>query len=60
MLNRADKMAIKPTSSANLVTSGPFFGITASSIKRLSKSGVAIVNAASTTNARKKRKKILR
>ena len=47
-----------PTTKANLVTKGPFFGITASSIRRLRKSGVATVKKASAISAIKKKAKI--
>ena len=54
MLKPASAIAISPTNNANCVTTAPSFGITPSSISRLSKSGVVTISAASTTTVARK------
>ena len=45
---------MSPTNNASCVTTAPSLGITPSSIRRLSKSGVVTINAASTTTVARK------
>ncbi|CAB4933779.1 unannotated protein [freshwater metagenome] len=60
ILIAASAIASSPTKIANLVINVPFFGITPSSMRRRSRSGVVTTSAASTTTVPRNIKMLVR